>query len=86
MPQLFKAPTVDGFEKAALLDAIGRCNVITGKIILFKGLDEMSSRGMFLEMKVHQCSELLFEIHLKRSVPSCYQRMGGNKGILNRVQ
>jgi hypothetical protein len=38
---MFKATTVDGFEKAALLDAIGRCNVIAGEIVLFESLDEM---------------------------------------------
>jgi hypothetical protein len=54
MPQLFKAAIVDGFEKAALLDTIRRCNVITGEVILFKSLDQMSPRGMFLEVKVFE--------------------------------
>ena len=40
----------------------------------------MPPRGVFLEMKVNQCSELLFEVHLQRSVPSCHQGVSGSKG------
>lgn len=56
--------------------------MIASKIILFEGLDQLPSRGVLSEMKVDQCSELLFEIHLQWSIPSWLQRLYAGKGLV----
>jgi len=39
LTKLFETAIVNGLEKAALLDAIGRRNVIAGEVILLEGLN-----------------------------------------------
>jgi hypothetical protein len=42
--------------------------MLTGKGILFQGLEQMPAGGMLLQVKIDKGMELVFKFHLQRSV------------------
>jgi len=44
--------------------------MLSGKAILFEGLEQMPAGGMLLEVKEDEGLEQVFKIHLQRSVAS----------------
>ena len=70
LQELFEAALVHGLEERTFGDAFLRGNVLAGKVVLFQGLEEMPAGGMLLQVKVDEGMELVFKIHLQRSVAS----------------
>ena len=70
LQHLFAAAMIDSLEECALFDSMRRGNHFAGEIVLAQVLRQVSSRPMLLQVKVKQCLELLFKIHLYGFVAS----------------
>ena len=77
LQELFEAALVHGLEERTFGNAFLRGYVLAGKVVLFQGLEEMPAGGMLVQVKVDEGMELVFKIHLQRSVASgCELRDG----------
>jgi hypothetical protein len=68
--KLFKPPFVHGFEERTYGNAFFRDDMLSGKDILFQGLEQMPAGGMLLQVKIDEGMGLNFKLHLERSVSS----------------
>ena len=81
--ELFHAPSVDRFRKAALFDPLFGSDGIARKVIFFEDLKKVLSGGVFFQMEEDEGFKLIFKGHLQRSVPPCRQRRHPDHGHIN---
>ncbi len=82
--ELLQAPVVYGLKKTALFNTIRRGYLGSGKITFFEFLQEGSPWWMLFEVIINERFELLFKIHLQRSVSFCFQRWYRIKNVVYR--
>ncbi len=52
LQELFQTSGIDSFKETALFDSLPGGDLLTGEIVFFQSLQEVSPRGMFFEVEV----------------------------------